>query len=95
MTSNETMAIIFGVVALIILLINFYYSSQLVDFLKSKGEKASFAAIRWKIFDYLRTYKRITLAEFGETGQLYAIIRNLWIIFFVIIAVAIWFSAKG
>ena len=95
MTPNDTIAVIFGVLALIILLINFYYSSQLVEFLKSKREKASFMAIRWKIFDYLRTYKRITQAEYGETGFLYVIIRNLWIIFFVILAVAIWFSAKG
>ena len=37
---NERMAIAFGIVALIFLIINMYFGGKIVEFLKSKGRKA-------------------------------------------------------
>ncbi len=44
---------------------------RVYEFLRRRGEKASFLFLRIMIFRYLRRYKAITLEERGRVGPLY------------------------
>ncbi len=45
--------------------------ARIYDYLRRRGEKVSFLWLRWRFFDYLNRYRRITTAEYGRPGTLY------------------------
>jgi hypothetical protein len=87
--SNDNMAVIFGFIALILVIINFYFGSKIVEFLKSKGHKANYWAMRWMIFSYVSQYKEITESEGGQPGPYYRpiSITALLMLGFLVIAI--------
>ena len=71
----NSFAIVFGVLALVLIWWNLWISTQIVKFLKSKGQDASLFKngffVKGKIFDYLPKYKELTKGETGKTGKYY------------------------
>ena len=46
-------------------------SVRIMGFLQSRGRSVNPVLMRWKIFDYVSEYRRITRAELGRPGILY------------------------
>ena len=82
----NTIAIIFGVVALIFIWWNLWVSTKIVKYLKSNGENSSLFNngfyVKGKIFKYLPLYKKISFENTGKVGQLYI---TFYISFFLIL----------
>jgi len=82
----NTLAIIFGIIALIFIWWNLWVSIKIVKYLKSKGENASLFSngiyVKGKIFKYLTLYNKISLESTGKVGQLYI---EFYISFFLFI----------
>lgn len=95
MVSYDTYALICGIMALVVLGINFFYATLIVKYLQSRGIDAKYSALRWKVFSYMETYKKLTLKETGQVGPIYVRMRNQWLSFAVIVIIAIWFSSRG
>jgi len=89
---NDRMAIAFGIVALIFLIMNMYFGGKIVEFLRSRGRKAHFYAIRWMIFSYVNQYKSITIGEDGRVGPYYRPISVSAVLFIIFILIAIIFA---
>jgi len=90
---SRGMAIAFGIVALLFLIVNMYFGGKIVEYLKSKGRKAHYWALRWMIFSYVNQYKKITVCEDGRTGPFYWQISISAILFVVAMAIAVYFAA--
>jgi hypothetical protein len=86
------MAIAFGIVALIFLIINMYFGGKIVEYLKARGRKAHYYALRWMIFSYVNQYKSITMEEEGQVGPYYRPISISAVLFLISIAVAVVFA---
>ncbi len=71
---NNTVILI-GLVTLIFIWINLWVSTRIVNYLKSKGIKASMFSsgffVKGKIFKYLPEYKKVSLEHDGKVGHLY------------------------
>ena len=71
----NSFAIVFGVLALVLIWWNLWISIQIVKFLKSEGQDASLFRngffVKGKIFEYLPKYKELTMGKTGKTGKYY------------------------
>ena len=92
-SDNDKLAIGFGIIALLFLIMNMYYGSKIVEFLKSRGRKAHYYALRWMIFSYVNQYKAITIEEDGQTGPYYRPISVSALLFAISIVIAVIFAA--
>ncbi len=93
MSDNELIAVIFGSFALLCFVVCMVYGSKMVEFLKSRGEKAHYWKIRWMLFSYINRYKKITISENGHVGPLMQPMAIAWVFFLVFIALAVYFGA--
>jgi len=89
---SRNMAIVFGVIALLFLIINMYFGGKIVEFIRSRGRKAHYWKLRWMIFSYVNQYKKITISENGQTGPYYWQISVTTILFIIAMAVAVYFA---
>jgi hypothetical protein len=55
-------------------------SVRIMGFLQSRGRSVNPLLMRWKIFAYVSEYRRITQAELGRPGILYAHFTTVWIL---------------
>lgn len=53
-------------------------SVRIMGFLQSRGRSVNPLLMRWKIFDYMREYRRITRAELGRPGILHTHFTTAW-----------------
>ena len=90
---NDQIAILFGVIGLIFLIINFYYAGKIVEFLKSRGKKAHYWALRWMVFSYILEYKKITEGEEGQPGPYYRPVSLTGLLLLVSMVIAVIFAA--
>lgn len=71
---NNTIIFI-GLITLIFIWLNLWISTRIINYLKSKGVKASMSRhgifVKGKIFKYLPLYKKISLEHDGKVGHLY------------------------
>lgn len=91
---QDSLVIIVGIVALLLLVWNFTISAKIMNYLKKHGEKVNPATMHFKIFDNANKYKQITRNETGEVGTLYnpflvSFILFAFVLFYGIIMVAI------
>lgn len=89
---GEKMAVGFGVIALIFLIMNMYFGGKIVEFLKSRGRKAHYYAMRWMIFSYVSQYKAITTEEDGQAGPYYRPISISALLFAISMVIAVIFA---
>lgn len=73
----KSFAIVFGVLALVLIWWNLWISIQIVKYLKKEGEDASLFQkgffIKGKIFEYLPKYKELTIKKTGKAGRYYSL----------------------
>jgi hypothetical protein len=90
-------AIVFGILALILIWWNLWISLQIVKYLKNESSDASLFRhgiyVKGKIFRYLPLYRKLTLEKNGKVGNLYSLfyisfISMLIILFFGIAVVS-------
>jgi hypothetical protein len=55
-------------------------SVRIMGFLQSRGRSINLLLMRWKLFDYVSEYRRITRAELGRPGILYTHFTTAWIL---------------
>ena len=55
-------------------------SVRIMGFLQSRGRSINPLLMRWKLFDYVSEYRRITRAELGRPGILYTHFTTTWIL---------------
>ncbi len=71
----NTTVIIVGLITLLFIWINLWVSTNIINYLKNKGIKASMfnnrIFIKGKIFKYLPVYKKTSLEHDGKVGLLY------------------------
>jgi hypothetical protein len=53
---------------------------RICTWLKGRRQEVSLVLLRLKLFDYVRRYRRITRAERGQPGPLYAQFVAAWLI---------------
>ena len=53
-------------------------SVRIMGFLQSRGRSVNPLLMRWKIFDYVSEYRRITRAELGRPGILHTHFTTAW-----------------
>ena len=91
-SDSDKMAIGFGIIALVFLIMNMYFGGKIVEFLKARGRKAHYFALRWMIFSYVNQYKAITTEEDGQAGPYYKPIGISALLFATSIILAVIFS---
>ena len=85
--NHDDLAILFGSLSFLFLVVNFFTMQAITGFLKIRGIKISYALLHIYIFNYARQYKEITKRETGSIGILYY--PFIWsFIFFVIFLLA-------
>ena len=71
----NSLAIIFGLIALVFIWLNLWVSTKIINYLKSNGQEASLFNggffVRGKIFKYLPLYKKLSQKNEGKVGNLY------------------------
>ena len=82
---KDSLVIIIGFIALILLICNFIISARIMNYLKKHGEKVNPATMHFKIFDNANKYKRITQSETSKVGNLY----STFIISFILFAIVL------
>lgn len=82
---KESLVILIGIIALVILIWNFVISIRIMKYLNRHGEKINHATMHFKIFENASKYKQLTLNETGKVGNLY----TPFIISFVLFAVVL------
>ncbi len=80
---KNSVILVIGVLAFIILVWNFTISVRILNYLKSRGEKVNPATMHVQIFDNASKYKQLTLKETGKIGNLY----NVFLLSFSIFAI--------
>ena len=80
--NKESLVILIGIIALVILICNFVISIRIMKYLNGHGEKINHATMNFKIFENASKYKQLTLNETGKVGNLY----NPFLISFAIFA---------
>ena len=55
-------------------------SLRIYGFLEQRGQGVNFILLRLRLFEYVRQYRRITLAESGSAGPLYPQFVASWLI---------------
>ena len=68
---NENFTLVFGILALAFLFINYESSIKIIDYLKIHGEKHSPNFFRINIFKITKKYKHYKLKEDKRTGKEY------------------------
>ena len=47
------------------------FAIAIANYLRERGHRANPLLVKWMVFHYLATYRRVTLEESGEVGPLY------------------------
>ena len=68
---SDTIAIVFGSIALLFLLANFITSLKITRVLADHGVDINYPLLHVGIYRYVALYKNITQKEEGKTGSLY------------------------
>ena len=83
----NSLAIIIGLITLCFIWWNLWISIKIIQFLKSKGEEVSLFNngffIRGKIFKYLPLYRKLTIENQGQTGNLYILFYTSFFLFLI------------
>ena len=92
---NENFPLIFGILALSFLYINYELSIKIIDYLKARGEKFNPSFMRINIFKNAQLYKQFKLQENGHIGkEYYAFIITfaLFVLFVFLCAISIFIT---
>ncbi len=85
--------ILIGIATLILIWANLWISIRIIAYLKEKGEDASLFTnrmfIKGKIFSYLPLYKKISQETDGKTGPLYYAFYGSFLLFMLLLLIAI------
>ena len=89
----DSIAIIIGVVALMLIWGNLSISIKIVKYLRNEGFDASLFNngfyVKGKIFDYVPLYKKVTMKKTGKTGKWYSLFYTSFILILVFLLLGI------
>jgi hypothetical protein len=89
----DTIAIIIGVIALLLIWWNLWISIKIVKYLNENGQDASLFLhkffIKGKIFRYLASYKKISLKNTGKVGELYSLFYISFVLMLIVLLLGI------
>jgi len=86
---NKSIILVFGWLALILLIVNVFISITIVKKLNSMGEKANLRWLRFKAFGYAKHFKEITIKNTGKPDNLYYLFVISSILFFLCLSIGI------
>lgn len=73
---EKNLALVFGVIALLLLVWNFIIVLIIKDYLRQRGEKINPATLHLRIFSLAKKYREINQNEIGGSGKHYS---SFWI----------------
>ena len=92
---NEIFPLVFGILAIAFLFVNYESSIKIIDYLKVHGEKFNPALIRINIFKITKKYKQYKLQENKCAGKEYytfLITFFLFVLFVLLTVISIFIS---